>query len=183
MDHSQPSRGNLGFATDAVTTGLYEKLRQGTSLLHIYKLVVSGFHVASGVCCFLWLSLSPPHWLSGAHTDDKHKLLWLSPPRWNRSDQEAGRKTPPLWSSTMVLLQPPDGLSEAIVGLPGWQAAGTWVSVSVKWWDSPPPSGSLEPANQYAPSKKQRERWKARGRLSWNKSLRSLYQWNCFANM
>ena len=30
----------------------------------------------------------------------------------------------------------------------GWQAAGTWVSVS------PPPSGDLEPANQYAPSKK-----------------------------
>ena len=39
----------------------------------------------------------------------------------------------------------------------GWQAAGTWVSVSrfpVKWWDSPPPSGDLEPANQYAPSRK-----------------------------
>ena len=36
----------------------------------------------------------------------------------------------------------------------GWQAAGTWVLVSVKWWDSPPPSGDLEPANQYAPSKK-----------------------------
>ena len=36
----------------------------------------------------------------------------------------------------------------------GWQAAGTWVSVSVKWWDSLPPSGDLEPANQYAPSKK-----------------------------
>ena len=30
-------------------------------------------------------------------------------------------------------------------------------SVSMKWWDSPPPSGNLEPANQYAPSKKQRE--------------------------
>ena len=27
----------------------------------------------------------------------------------------------------------------------------------LKWWDSPPPSGNLEPANQYAPSKKQRE--------------------------
>ena len=24
----------------------------------------------------------------------------------------------------------------------------------VKWWDSPPPSGDLEPANQCAPSKK-----------------------------
>ena len=36
----------------------------------------------------------------------------------------------------------------------GWQAAGTWVLVSVKWWDSPPPSGDLEPANQYTPSKK-----------------------------
>ena len=36
----------------------------------------------------------------------------------------------------------------------GWQAAGTWVLVSVKWWDSPPPLGDLEPANQYAPSKK-----------------------------
>ena len=92
MDHSQPSRGNLGFATDPVTTELYEKLRQGTSLLHIYKLLVSGFHVGSGVCCFLCLGLTPPHWRSRAHTDDKHKLLWLSPPRWNRSGQEAGRK-------------------------------------------------------------------------------------------
>ena len=36
----------------------------------------------------------------------------------------------------------------------GWQAAGTWVSVSVKWWDSPPPLGDVESANQYAPSKK-----------------------------
>ena len=36
----------------------------------------------------------------------------------------------------------------------GWQAAGTWVLVSVKWWDSLPPSGDLEAANQYAPSKK-----------------------------
>ena len=27
----------------------------------------------------------------------------------------------------------------------------------VKWWDSPPPSGNLEPANQYAPGKQQRE--------------------------
>ena len=24
----------------------------------------------------------------------------------------------------------------------------------LKWWDSPPPSGNLEPANQHAPSKK-----------------------------
>ena len=65
----------------------------------------------------------------------------------------------------------------------GWQAAGTWVLVSVKWWDSPPPSGDLEPANQYAPSKKPtrelkspRESWKARGHLSLNKSPRRLYQ-------
>ena len=41
----------------------------------------------------------------------------------------------------------------------------------VKWWDSAPPSGNLEPANQYRPSKKQRESWKARRRLSLNKSL------------
>ena len=33
-------------------------------------------------------------------------------------------------------------------------AAGTWVLVSVKWWDSPPPLGDVEPANQYTPSKK-----------------------------
>ena len=41
------------------------------------------------------------------------------------------------------------------VGLPGLGLAGgqdrqgarTWVSVSVKWWDYPPPSGDLEPAN------------------------------------
>ena len=31
---------------------------------------------------------------------------------------------------------------------------GFWFPL--KWWDSPPPSGNLEPANQYAPSKKGR---------------------------
>ena len=36
----------------------------------------------------------------------------------------------------------------------GWQAAGIRVSVFVKRWDSLPPSGDLEPANQRAPSKK-----------------------------
>ena len=40
----------------------------------------------------------------------------------------------------------------------------------LKWWDSPPPSGNLEPDNQYAPSKKQRESWKACGHLRLNKS-------------
>ena len=35
----------------------------------------------------------------------------------------------------------------------GWQAAGTWVLVSVKWWDSPPPSGDLEPAINMHPVK------------------------------
>ena len=29
---------------------------------------------------------------------------------------------------------------------------GFWFPL--KWWDSPPPSGNLEPANQHAPSKK-----------------------------
>ena len=58
----------------------------------------------------------------------------------------------------------------------GWQTAETWVLVSVKWWDSPPPLGDLEPANQYAPSKSPRESWKARGRLSLNKGPRRLYQ-------
>ena len=43
----------------------------------------------------------------------------------------------------------------------GWQAAGTRVLVSVKRWDSPPPSGDLEPANQYAPSKKPTEELKS----------------------
>ena len=36
----------------------------------------------------------------------------------------------------------------------GWQAAGLGFRFPVKWWDSPPPLGDLEPANQYAPSKK-----------------------------
>ena len=42
----------------------------------------------------------------------------------------------------------------------GWQGArtcrgpGLGFRFPVKWWDSPPPSGDLEPANQYAPSKK-----------------------------
>ena len=35
-----------------------------------------------------------------------------------------------------------------------------------------PPSGNLEPANQYAPSKKQRESWKARERPGLEKSPR-----------
>ena len=42
----------------------------------------------------------------------------------------------------------------------GWQGArtsrgpGLGFRFPVKWWDSPLPSGDLEPANQYAPSKK-----------------------------
>ena len=36
----------------------------------------------------------------------------------------------------------------------GWQAAGTWVSVSREMVGFPAPSGDLEPGNQYAPSKK-----------------------------
>ena len=41
----------------------------------------------------------------------------------------------------------------------GWQVAGTWVLVSREMVGFPAPmSGDLEPANQYAPSKKQRER-------------------------
>ena len=42
----------------------------------------------------------------------------------------------------------------------GWQGArtgrgpGLGFRFPVKWWDSPPPSGDLEPANQCAPSKK-----------------------------
>ena len=36
----------------------------------------------------------------------------------------------------------------------GWQAAGTWVSVSREMVGFPTPSGDLEPANQYAPGKK-----------------------------
>ena len=34
----------------------------------------------------------------------------------------------------------------------GWQA-GLGFRFPVKWWDSPPPSGDLESANQYAPSR------------------------------
>ena len=49
MNYFQPSRENLGFDTDTVTTELYEKFKQGKSILHIYKLSVSGFHVGSGV--------------------------------------------------------------------------------------------------------------------------------------
>ena len=36
----------------------------------------------------------------------------------------------------------------------GWQAPGPGFRFPLKWWDSPPPSGNLEPANQHAPSKK-----------------------------
>ena len=53
MNYFQPSRENLGFDTDTVTTELYEKFKQGKSILYIYKLLVSGFHVSSGVS---WIS-------------------------------------------------------------------------------------------------------------------------------
>ena len=43
-----------------------------------------------------------------------------------------------------------------IVGLLGLAGSPNF-RFPLKWWDSPPPSGNLEPANQYAPSKKQRE--------------------------
>ena len=73
----------------------------------------------------------------------------------------------------------------------GWQGAKTWVSVAVKWWDSPPPSGDLEPASQCAPSKKPARELRSprapkfektravctnRIALNLNKSPRSLYQ-------
>ena len=45
------------------------------------------------------------------------------------------------------------GRGPGLAGGQDRQGARTWVSVSVKWWDSPPPSGDLEPANQCAPSK------------------------------
>ena len=45
--------------------------------------------------------------------------------------------------------------TEAILQLVGQPGPG--FQFPVKWWDSLPPSGNLEPANQYAPSKKQRE--------------------------
>ena len=43
----------------------------------------------------------------------------------------------------------------ARAGVGRWPGPG--FRFPVKWWDSPPPSGNLEPANQYAPGKKQRE--------------------------
>ena len=46
------------------------------------------------------------------------------------------------------------GRGPGLAGGQGWQGARTWVSVSVKWWDSPPPSGDLELANKCAPGKK-----------------------------
>ena len=49
MNYFQRSSENLGFDTDNVTTEIYEKFKQGKSILHIYKLSVSGFHVGSGV--------------------------------------------------------------------------------------------------------------------------------------
>ena len=41
------------------------------------------------------------------------------------------------------------------VGLPGLAGSpGPGFRFPLKWWDSPPPSGNLEPANRHAPSKK-----------------------------
>ena len=39
-----------------------------------------------------------------------------------------------------------------LLGLAGGPDLDFWFPL--KWWDSPPPSGNLEPANQHAPSKK-----------------------------
>ena len=37
----------------------------------------------------------------------------------------------------------------------GWLGlAGGRFRFPLKWWDSPPPSGNLEPANQHVPRKK-----------------------------
>ena len=45
----------------------------------------------------------------------------------------------------------PDGYCGA-AGAGRWPGPG--FQFPLKWWDSPPPSGNLEPANQHAPSKK-----------------------------
>ena len=42
-------------------------------------------------------------------------------------------------------------------GCRGWQSAGTWVSVSPEIVGFPTPIGPLEPANQQAPKREQRE--------------------------
>ena len=54
------------------------------------------------------------------------------------------------------------------MGLPGLGLAGSrdlglglGFRFPVKWWDSPPPSGDLESANQNAPSKKPAEELKS----------------------
>ena len=39
-------------------------------------------------------------------------------------------------------------------GCRGWQAPRPGFRFPLKWWDSLPPSGNLEPANQHAPSNK-----------------------------
>ena len=56
------------------------------------------------------------------------------------------------------------------------QGARTWVSVSVKWWDSPPPLGDLEPANQCAPSKKLARELRSPRAPKFEKSPRHLHQ-------
>ena len=49
------------------------------------------------------------------------------------------------------------GLRCGAAGAGAGRRTGPGFRFPVKWWDSPPPSGNLEPANQYVPSKKQRE--------------------------
>ena len=50
----------------------------------------------------------------------------------------------------LFLLKPGRGCGAA--GASRQPGPGFWFPL--KWWDSPPPSGNLEPANQHAPSKK-----------------------------
>ena len=58
-------------------------------------------------------------------------------------------------------------------GLAGGQDLGF---VSVKWWDSPPPSGDLEPANQCAPIKKPARELRSLRAPKFEKSPRRLHQ-------
>ena len=59
-------------------------------------------------------------------------------------------KSPQMVTATMKLK---DACS-LVWGCLGWRRPGPGFRFPLKWWDSPPPSGNLEPANQHAPSKK-----------------------------
>ena len=102
--------------------------------------------------CFLQLSSSYP----------QNKPHWSSKPEYFEGPSSWFRLQSSKWDSDSWFLE--EKLSNCCYH-PVWSCGaagagrqpGPGFQFPMKWWDSLPLSGNLEPANQYTPSKKQRE--------------------------